>query len=301
MYEITNDRSLLNGRITEAERVLLLQRDGAVVAWIAIDEFATCPPHLLGSLPPTELVVTDLTFEEPVPDEHLVALVERALDEARSQTAEYVRYRVNPEFVEGAERKRNIVERAGMEVFQEKEGLHFEIGGGSSDETLVFRSLDDIGDEPFVPVIASIGIGTLDRNDRWFHERAGATNWARVFLSMCAPEDRSSWLLAYEDGAPEPIGFIGVSKMSIGDPTPWDVSPCGTIVMTGVVPAHRGNGHIDDIIRSGMTAATRRGFLAMLDSVDVDNGPMLSAMTRHGYRSDTRPWHDWFYRKQLGT
>lgn len=300
MYEITNDRSLLTGRPSEAASVLLLERDGTAVAWITIDELETCPRHLLGSLPQTEMVVTDLVFEGHVPEERLVALVRQGLDDARSNTAEYVRYRVNPEFTAQAALARAAVERAGMQLFQEKEGLHLDPTGIGTDGVLEFRSLDDIGQEAFVPVIASIGRGTLDRNDRWFHERAGETNWAQVFLSMCAPEDRSSWMVAF-DHTNDPVGFIGVSEMPIDEPTGWDITPCGTIVMVGVVPRHRGRGHIDEILSAGASAAARRGFAAMLDSVDVDNGPMLAAMARCGYRSDTRPWHDWHYRKPLSS
>ena len=183
---------------------------------------------------------------------------------------------------------------------QEKQGLHLDIGPIATDRELSFRSLHDVGVEAFVPIIASIGVGTLDRNDRWFHERAGGTNWARVFLSMCATEDRSSWLIAL-DRTDEPVGFIGVSEMPIDSPTPWDVIPCGTIAMTGVVPSHRGHGHIDRILKAGIAAAKRRGLVSMLDSVDANNGPMLAAMSRCGYRTDARPWRDWFYRAPLGS
>ena len=302
MYHITHDRSLMDGRIQEAAVALALTEDETVVAEIAIEEHDTCPPHLLGSLPPKELAVTRLTFEPHVPNPEITRMVTEALATVQSRNAEYVRYRVNPEFGADADRKRSIVASAGMELFCEKHGLELDLADlpdPAKPGALDFVTLDDLGDDAFAPVIARIGLGTLDRNDGWFHERAGADNWARVFLSMCSPSDRSSWLMGI-DGSGDPIGFVGVSEMRIDHPTQWDRTPCGTITMTGVVPEHRGKGHIGTILRAGISVATERGFTVMLDSVDVLNTPMLAAMTRHGYRTDSRPWHDWFFRAPAG-
>lgn len=298
MYAITTNRSVLPDRRSPAAHLRVLEEDGDPVAWITIESFPTCPPDLLGSLPPTELVVTDLALEHRVPDRPLVGMINQAFEQARSDTSDYIRYRINPEFTSQPERKRRLVEQAGMELFQEKEGLHLGLDVTTDTGELEFRTLDEVGDEAFGPVIASIGIGTLDRNDRWFYNRAGATNWSKVFLSMCGREDRHSWLLAL-DSNDDPVGFIGVNEMHIDRPTAWDVMPCGTIAMTGVTPAHRGRGHIVAIINAGIEAAQRRGMRTMLDSVDVENGPMLAAMARCGYRSDNRPWHDWYYRIAL--
>lgn len=292
----------MDGRIPATAFALALVCDGRAVAQIVIEERDTCPSHLLGSLPPTELVVTELRFEPDTPDSRVAAMVAEALRTAPSQRAEYVRYRINPEFAPLTQRTKDIVGSAGMELFCEKQGLELDLArdaGADDDGDLDFACLADVGDEAFVPIVASVGIGTLDRNDQWFHERAGAINWARVFLSMCAPTDRTSWLIGI-DRAGDPVGFIGVSEMEIDDPTPWDSTPCGTITMTGVVPVHRGRGHIQTILREGITAARRRGFAVMLDSVDVLNIPMRNAMTRCGYRDDTRPWHDWFFRAPVG-
>lgn len=299
MYNITTDRSLIRGRHAQAAHVAVLEASGVAVAWMTVDESATCPPRLLGSLPATELVVSSFTADDDVPDEPLIGLVAKILELAESPTAEYVRYRINPELVSHAERHRRIVTEAGMALFQEKEGLHLDlttwVPPGPAAARLEFRSLDDVGDAAFTPVIASVGFGTLDRNDAWFHERAGAANWGEVFLSMCGADDRKSWILAY-DRRRVPVGFIGVNRMPIESPTPWDIESTGTIAMTGVVPDHRGRGYIEQILAAGLEAAASRGFEAMLDSVDVENAPMLSAMAEQGYLTDHRPWHDWYYR-----
>jgi hypothetical protein len=42
-------------------------------------------------------------------------------------------------------------------------------------------------------------------------------------------------------------------------------------------------------------AARAPGWTSMLS--DVQNTPMLAAMARNGHRADSRPWHQWMFRR----
>jgi RimJ/RimL family protein N-acetyltransferase len=88
----------------------------------------------------------------------------------------------------------------------------------------------------------------------------------------------------------EPAGFVGVSAF---DETTW------TIVHIGVVPEHRGHGHVHELLAAADRAARARGFSAGLSDVDVDNAPMVAAMLRAGHRTDLLPWHVWHYRREV--
>jgi ribosomal protein S18 acetylase RimI-like enzyme len=73
-----------------------------------------------------------------------------------------------------------------------------------------------------------------------------------------------------------------------------------TIAHIGVVPTHRGHGHVSELLAAADRAARESGFSTGLSDVDVDNAPMVSAMERAGHRSDLRPWHIWHYRRHVG-
>lgn len=295
--KLSRDRSLLAKQYHPEDLVFVLEHQQRAVAWLALCELETCAEDLLGELPATEVKLIDLECTDSVSDEQLAAFVQQTLERIESRSADYVEARVNPELHDGWERRKGALVRAGMTLFQEKEGLHRSVGSVPVPRRLGFQSIAEVGREPFVPVIAAIGQASLDRNDRRFHARTGAENWARVFLSMCEQPDEESWLVASIGG--EPVGFIGINSIEVDEPTAWDVHPCGTIMMTGVMPGHRGRGYIGDILAAGIGAARARGLVAMIDTVDVENTPMMSALVGLGWSPSARPWHDWIYRASL--
>jgi ribosomal protein S18 acetylase RimI-like enzyme len=66
-----------------------------------------------------------------------------------------------------------------------------------------------------------------------------------------------------------------------------------TITFVGVLPAHRGNGYIDDLLAAGTAVAQRNGFATILSDVDTENTPMMAAMERAGHHPGARTWHVW--------
>lgn len=55
------------------------------------------------------------------------------------------------------------------------------------------------------------------------------------------------------------------------------------IAYIGVLPAHRGNGHIDDLLAEGTRILARQDVPRIRASTDVGNVPMARAFQRAGY------------------
>ncbi|RPI25419.1 MAG: GNAT family N-acetyltransferase, partial [Actinobacteria bacterium] len=145
-----------------------------------------------------------------------------------------------------------------------------------------------VGRDAFRAVMGPCGEGTLDRNDRYYWGGCGPENWAAQMSVYLDEADAGMWLIGFAEGSP--VGFVAVAS---------DEEWGSTIVHIGVLPEHRGNGYIDDLITAGTAAAQRAGITTMLSDVDVLNEPMMAAMRRAGHRDDARPWHVWAYRGEV--
>jgi len=55
------------------------------------------------------------------------------------------------------------------------------------------------------------------------------------------------------------------------------------IAYLGVVPIHRGNGYVDDILAEGTRILAENGAPRIRASTDLDNVPMAAAFERGGY------------------
>jgi ribosomal protein S18 acetylase RimI-like enzyme len=197
--------------------------------------------------------------------------------------------RLNAEVHDHLDARRRILEQAGFEVFQEKVGYAWEDHGAPipAPNRLRFRSLDEIGRERFLEVFARGPEGTLDRNDHWYWTRVGPRSWAETMLLYGTPADEPWWKVGY-DADDRPIGYVLLAE--------FDEEATGTIVHIGVLPEHRGNGYVHDLLARAAADARERGFRALLSDTDVLNRPMRDAFERAGHRADTRPWHVWHLR-----
>jgi hypothetical protein len=234
------------------------------------------------------------------PTEEAVSFVRFALQSLSSEVSPYADAISNPELDGDVASVTWALEQAGMSLFQEKHSYHWDDPGVDVlvPDRLDFRTIDEVGEEAFAGIIGRSGEGTLDRNDLWYRDETGPDNWGRVFLTYLADEHRDGWLVGVDRNG-EGVGFVSVSDMGPGEPTEWDRLPCATIPMMGVVPEHRGNGYVNDLLAAGTAAAQRKGFVAMLDTVDTLNKPMDAAMVRGDHRRGVRPWHVWHHRTWL--
>lgn len=199
--------------------------------------------------------------------------------------------RLNAETHSDVDRMRPLLHRSGFMLFQEKIGFTWtpSIPLPAAPTVLRLVAYADVGHAAFRHVMAATTVGTLDRNDRYYIARCGPESWADEIMSSMNDSDERSWLMGFHGD--EPVGFVGVSAF---DDDIW------TIAHIGVVPDHRGHGHVSELLVAADRAARERGFTTGLSDVDIDNLPMVSAMERAGHRSGLRPWHIWHYRRQVG-
>jgi GNAT superfamily N-acetyltransferase len=253
----------------------------------------TSDPRWLGSLPPTELSIYGL--ELPWDGNYLDAggqLIRESLREIQSEVPDLLQVRINVEGRPFADARRLLMESLGTELFQEKQGFSWRDHGESLDpgDRLSFRSVSDVGAGVYRSVMSLCGENSLDRNDRYYWQGCGPDNWAAQMMVYLHDHDAPMWLVGYHDDVP--VGYVAV-----GSDEAWG----STIIHIGVVPSHRGNGYIHDLIVAGTAAARRAGITSMLSDVDVLNQPMVSAMSRAGYDSGLRPWHTWVYRTAVSS
>jgi GNAT superfamily N-acetyltransferase len=244
----------------------------------------TCPPEFLGELPPEELYLSELSW---VGDWRAAGrrLIIDALGELDG-VPDRLQVRTNPELHPEFEQRVALFESLGMELFQEKEGFTWNDDGRPTDVPgrLEFVSIADTGANRFRDVIAAVGEATLDRNDRYYRSHMDPADWGSVYLRYMGEGEEPMWLLGtLPDG--EPVGFVAVVD--------FDGEGTATIGFIGVVPQHRGNGYIDDLLAAGTAAARRHGFVSIHSDVDTLNTPMLAAMERGGHHAGVRPWHVW--------
>lgn len=83
---------------------------------------------------------------------------------------------------------------------------------------------------------------------------------------------RDWWRIATLPGG-EPVGFV--------IPALNDYNPI--IAYLAVLPAHRGNGYIDDILAEGTRILAEQNVPRIRASTDLGNTPMANAFRRAGY------------------
>ena len=198
--------------------------------------------------------------------------------------------RLNPAVHADVTRMRGLLEASGFELFQEKVGFTWtpDIQPPSPVTGIRIASLSDVGRDTYRAVMAMTTAGTLDRNDAYYIGRCRPGPWAEQIMAALEEGDETSWLLGYH--GEEPAGFLALGSF---DDETW------TIVHVGVVPEHRGHGHVSELLAAADRVARERGFASGLSDVDVLNAPMIAALEGAGHRTDLRPWHIWHYRRQV--
>ncbi|WP_190233311.1 MULTISPECIES: GNAT family N-acetyltransferase [Streptomyces] len=193
---------------------------------------------------------------------------------------EYSRF-VPPDWRENAatrqavEDRMTVLERTGAQLFVERLRWDWrpqspvpEPGG-----RLAFRPVHDA--EELVTLMALALDGTLDAHSRddltrmSVHE-AAVKHYEEELARYTSPRDW--WRIATLPGG-EPVGFV--------IPARNDYNPI--IAYLAVLPAHRGNGYIDDILAEGTRILAEQNVPRIRASTDLGNTPMANAFRRAGY------------------
>ena len=90
-------------------------------------------------------------------------------------------------------------------------------------------------------------------------------------------------------GDPKPREWWRVATLKTGEPVGFVIPARNAynpiINYIGVVPEHRGNGYIDDILAEGTRIAAAGNPQRIRAAADVGNVPMAKAFARNGYRT----------------
>jgi RimJ/RimL family protein N-acetyltransferase len=237
---------------------------------------------------PSFLDVFDIDGAEPDRVDIGVRLLRTAMpDTLRAGTTppEYLRF-IPPDWHED-EMSRGVVqdrmaalEQVGARLFVERLRLEWRPGTPvpEPDGRLDFRAVRDT--EEILDLMTLTLDGTLDAHSRddltRFPAREAAVRHHDDELARYT-SPRDWWRIATLPGG-EPVGFVIAARN--------DYNPI--IAYIGVLPAHRGNGYIDDILAEGTRVLARQDVPRIRAATDVGNVPMANAFQRAGYANYER-------------
>ncbi len=185
------------------------------------------------------------------------------------------RWRDDAETRRAVENRMAVLERAGARPLVERLRLEWRPGApiAAQNGRLDFRPV--AGREEMVALMTLVLDGTLDAHSRadlarMPAERAAAEHYDDELAHYRSP--REWWRIATSPEG-EPVGFV--------IPARNEYNP--VIAYIGVVPAHRGNGYIDDLLAEGTRILAGQGVPRIRAATDVGNVPMARAFLRAGY------------------
>jgi RimJ/RimL family protein N-acetyltransferase len=176
---------------------------------------------------------------------------------------------------QAVENRMTVAERAGARFFVERLRLEWRPGTAIPAPTarLAFRQVS--GPAELLALMTQVMDGTLDahgRDDltRMSPQEAAAEHYYGELDRYASPRDW--WRIAELPGG-EPAGFV--------IPAHNGYSPI--IAYLGVVPAHRGNGYISEILAEGTRILADQDVPQVRASTDLGNVPMARAFHRAGW------------------
>ena len=199
---------------------------------------------------------------------------------AGTRPPEYTRFlapawREEPASQQAVEDRMAAAGRTGARFFVERLNLEWRPGTPVAPPTgrLSFRKVAGTGE--LLALMTQVLDGTLDahsRDDlaRMSPEEAAAGHYREELARFTSPRDW--WRIAELPGG-EPVGFV--------IPAHNGYNPI--IAYLGVVPAHRGNGYIGEILAEGTRVLAAEGVPRIRASTDLGNIPMARAFRRAGW------------------
>ncbi|RLK58163.1 GNAT family N-acetyltransferase [Actinokineospora cianjurensis] len=212
-----------------------------------------------------------------------VRLLETALATvvpAGSKPPEYGRFltpdwRDDPETRRGVEDRMAVLGRVGAKLFVERLRLEWRPGTPIPELTgrLEFRQPRDA--DELIGLMTEVLDGTLDAHSR--------DELTRVTPEEAAREQYHDELERY----PSPHDWWRVATLPGGDPVGF-VIPAHNgynpiIAYIGILPAHRGHGHIHDLLATGTALLAAEDVPRIRAATDVENVPMAAAFAQAGY------------------
>ncbi|WP_328941997.1 GNAT family N-acetyltransferase [Streptomyces sp. NBC_00250] len=140
---------------------------------------------------------------------------------------------------------------------------------------LEFRPVRDR--EDLVTLMTPVMEGTLDAHGQadlasgLSTREAAELHYDEEFAHYSSPQEW--WQVAQLPESGEPVGFVVPARNNYHH----------TIAYIGVLPAHRGNGYIDDILVEGTRVLAAADVPRIRAATDLGNVPMADAFARAGY------------------
>jgi RimJ/RimL family protein N-acetyltransferase len=207
----------------------------------------------------------------------LEAAVEAVVPAGRTPPDRFVPpdWRERPESRRVVEERLAAIARLGAQPLVERLRLEWRPGTPIAAPTgrLLFRQT--YGRDEMVALMTRVLHGTLDAHSRddlthMAPAEAAAAHYDRELAQFRSPQEW--WRVAtLPDG--EPVGFV--------TPARNDYNP--TIGYIAVLPEHRGNGYIDEVLAEGTRILAAQGVARIRAATDVANVPMAAAFARAGY------------------
>lgn len=190
-------------------------------------------------------------------------------------------WRERPAVTEALAWRRAAVESAGLTTMLERLRFEWTPEDGLIQPAHELRLRPEPDDEVFVDLFTRALTGSLDTTSTREAARIGARNQARddlVHLRDRMLGERSWWRVAVNRRG-EAVGF--------GIPSRNHTVP--VIGYLGVLPEHRGHGHVRAILAEiTRILVTEAGATAVRADTDLVNTPMADAFRRVGYRDHAR-------------
>ncbi|MFF8840041.1 GNAT family N-acetyltransferase [Streptomyces sp. NPDC015130] len=243
---------------------------GSVVLW-------TVPEH--------EVPLAFVLFEAPEDSpETGAALLDAAAAAARELGATELEHVVDspaqaPQYQRNPERRGELLRASGFGVI--RDGRRFGLrtpgtpdGLPAEDPRLTFRSLAELGPEPFVAVLAELLADTADARLAADVQRHGARRAAELLFEETAElkHEPEWWELGYDAD-----GTAAVISLPAENPS------VPVIGFVGVAPAHRGKGYATSVVVRGTRVLTAAGATEIRGDCDAANVAMARAFERAGY------------------
>ncbi|WP_418959705.1 GNAT family N-acetyltransferase [Streptomyces tritici] len=175
-----------------------------------------------------------------------------------------------------------VLEKSGARQLVERLRLEWRPGTPVPEPSgrLVFRPVRDR--EDLVALMTPVMEGTLDAHGQaelasgLTARQAAEQHYDGEFAHYTTP--REWWRIAELPGTGEPVGFVIPARNNYHP----------IIAYIGVLPAHRGKGYIDEVLREGTAVLAAQDVPRIRAATDVGNVPMARAFARAGYTAFER-------------
>ncbi|MCT4357335.1 GNAT family N-acetyltransferase [Streptomyces sp. Je 1-79] len=278
---------LLDSGCTRPEWCLVAEDgDGRLTGSVAL---WTIPGHAV----PLAVVLFEAPEDSP---ETGSALLDAAAATARELGATELGHVVDspaqaPQFQRNPERRGELLRASGYQVVRDGRRFSLRIPGEAGetgeagradgagalpadDPRLTFRTLAELGPEPFVAVLADLLADTADARLAADVRQHGARRAAELLFEETAELKHQPewWELGYEAD-----GTVAVISLPAENPS------VPVIGFVGVAPAHRGKGYATSVVIRGTRVLVAAGATEIRGDCDAANVAMARAFERAGY------------------